>query len=106
MVYFLFAVLVVVTGLFRLFDGAKGAAFYLHNPWFHAKMTLFVVIALCSLPPTLKIQRWRKQARTLPDYVPPPSEVKAARRWVMIEAHLIILLPLCAVMMARGIGTR
>ncbi|MGT2492781.1 DUF2214 family protein [Cupriavidus basilensis] len=28
------------------------------------------------------------------------------RRWVMIEAHLLILLPLCAVMMARGIGMK
>ncbi|MNT82825.1 hypothetical protein D3C72_2226110 [compost metagenome] len=65
-----------------------------------------MLIALCSLPPTFAIARWRKQARRLPDYVPPPSEIKAARRWVMIESHLVILLPLCAVMMARGIGAR
>ncbi|WP_265921419.1 DUF2214 family protein [Cupriavidus nantongensis] len=104
--YFLSAALALATGLLRLFYGAKGADFYLHNPWFHAKMGVFVLIALCSLPPTLAIARWRKQARRLPDYVPPPSEIKAARRWVMIESHLVILLPLCAVMMARGIGAR
>ena len=39
-------------------------------------------------------------------FVPMPSELKGVRRWVMIEAHLLILLPLCAVMMARGIGLR
>jgi putative membrane protein len=105
-VYFLSAMAVLATGLLRLFYGAKGADFYLHNPWFHAKITVFVVIALCSLPPTFAISRWRKQSRKLPDFVPSPSEIKKARRWVMIEAHLLILLPLCAVMMARGIGAR
>jgi len=104
--YFLSAMAVLATGLARLFYGAKGVEFYLHNPWFHAKMTLFVIIALCSLPPTFAFSRWRKQARHLPDFVPTPAEVKKARRWVMIEAHLLILLPLCAVMMARGIGAR
>jgi len=102
--YFLSAMAVLATGLARLFYGAKGVDFYLHNPWFHAKMTVFVIIALCSLPPTFAFSRWRKQARHLPDFVPTPAEIKKARRWVMIEAHLVILLPLCAVMMARGIG--
>lgn len=102
--YFISAMLVLVTGLLRLFYGAKGADFYVHNPWFHAKMTVFVLIALCSVPPTLAFARWRKQARRLPEFVPTPAEIKKARRWVMIEAHVFILLPLCAVMMARGIG--
>lgn len=104
--YFLSAMVVLGTGLARLFYGAKGVDFYIHNPWFHAKMTVFVVIALCSLPPTITFGRWRKQARHLPDFVPTPAEIKKTRRWVMIEAHLVILLPLCAVMMARGIGAR
>lgn len=104
--YFLSAMIVLATGLMRLFYGAKGVDFLIHNPWFHAKMTVFVLIALCSLPPTLAIAKWRKQANKLPEFVPTPAEIKKARRWVMIEAHLFILLPLCAVMMARGIGMR
>lgn len=104
--YFLSAMIVLATGLLRLLYGAKGVDFLIHNPWFHAKMTVFVLIALCSLPPTLAIAKWRKQANKLPEFVPTPAEIKKARRWVMIEAHLFILLPLCAVMMARGIGMR
>ena len=61
------------------------------NPWFHAKITLFIVIGLCSIPLTLSFLRWQKQA-------PPaaglrvPSGVRdlRARRWVMIESHLFI----------------
>ena len=102
--YFLSAMAVLATGLLRLFYGAKGVDFYLHNPWFHAKITVFVLIALATLPPTFAFARWRKQSLKLPEFVPNPAEIKKVRRWVMIEAHAFILLPLCAVMMARGIG--
>ena len=46
------------------------------NPWFHAKITLFIVIGLCSIPPTLSFLRWQKQARQQPGFV--PSEPRSA----------------------------
>ncbi|CAH0441891.1 DUF2214 family protein [Ralstonia pseudosolanacearum] len=95
---------VLVSGLLRLFYGAKGVAFYVHNPIFHIKMGLFVLVALMSIPPTLTILRWKRQGKTLPDFVPTPAEIAKVRRWVMLEAHLIIFIPLAAVLMARGIG--
>ena len=54
--------------------------------------------------PTVAILRWKKQGKTLPDFVPTPAEIAKVRRWVMIESHLIIFIPLAAVLMARGIG--
>ncbi|MCD0502632.1 DUF2214 family protein [Bordetella petrii] len=102
--YLVSALAVLATGLLRLIWGAKGAAFYMANPWFHAKMGLFVLIGLCSIPPTLAFLRWRKQALQQPGYTPDDAQIKRARRWVMIETHLFILLPLFAVLMARGIG--
>lgn len=102
--YGISAILVLVTGVLRLTLGAKGAVFYMSNPWFHAKITLFVVIALCSIPPTLTFLRWAKQSRQQPGFVPAQPEIKRARRWVMIASHLFIFLPLFAVLMARGIG--
>lgn len=103
-VYGAAAVAVLATGLLRVFYGAKGYAFYVHNPVFHIKVSLFILVGLLSIPPTLAILRWKKQGKTLPDFVPTPSEIAKARRWVMIEAHLIIFIPLAAVLMARGIG--
>ena len=102
--YLFSAIAVLATGVLRLTLGIKGAAFYMGNPWFHAKITLFVVIGLCSAPPTLAFLRWAKQARQLPGFVPSEPEIKRARRWAMIESHLFIFLPLFAVLMARGIG--
>ena len=72
------------------------------NPWFHAKITLFIVIGLCP-PPTLSFLRWRSR-RASSRASCPPSPRSAAPGWVMIESHLFILLPLLCVLMARGIG--
>ncbi len=101
--YMLSAIAVLITGVLRLTLGAKGAAFYMSNPWFHAKIGLFVVIGLCSIPPTMNFIRWIKQSRMQPGFVPDAADIKRARRWVMIEAHLFIFLPLFAVLMARGL---
>jgi putative membrane protein len=102
--YLACALLVVATGLLRLFYGAKGAQFYLPNPWFHAKIGLFVLIALISLRPTVAFLKWRRQARMLPGFVPTNTEIRRIRRWVMMEVHLFGFIPLFAVLMARGIG--
>ncbi len=102
--YLVSALAVLATGLLRLTLGIKGVAFYMANPWFHAKITLFVIIGLCSIVPTLTFLRWRKQARQQPDYAPADADIKRARRWVMLETHLFVLLPLFAALLARGIG--
>ena len=46
--------LVLVTGALRAAFGAKGWAFYAHNPAFHVKVTLFVIVGLVSIAPTLQ----------------------------------------------------
>lgn len=62
-VYGACAGLVVVIGVSRVIWGAKGADFYLSNPWFWAKMASLVCIALLSIPPTLALLKWRKASR-------------------------------------------
>jgi putative membrane protein len=81
----------------------KGSAWYWSNPWLHAKLVLLVVIGLLSIQPTRLFIRWR---RTLDagGGLPPPEQVRQARRLVMWQAHLLALVPLAAVLMARGFG--
>jgi len=98
------AMLVLVTGGLRAVYGAKGWPFYAHNPAFHVKVTLFVIVGLVSIAPTLAFIRWRKARRADPDYVVAEAEWKRARRFVMIELHLIALIPLAAVIMSRGLA--
>ena len=104
-IYGISAVAVLVTGLLRIFLGAKGANWYLHNWLLHAKIGMFVVVALISIAPTLRFIRWRKALRAN-GTLPTEDEVKRARKLVMLQAHIIPLIPLAAVFLARGFGAR
>jgi putative membrane protein len=102
--YFNLAGLALATGLARLFFGAKGVGFYSGNPFFWTKLALFLAVGLLSIKPTLAFLRWRRAARGATAYAVPAAEVASVRRFVLIELHLLALLPLAAVLMARGIG--
>jgi putative membrane protein len=87
----------LVVGLLRVFYFEKGAAFYLHNAAFIAKMALFVAVALLSIYPTLKFLSWRKGRIDA-------AAVPAIRRILHLELVGVVLILLCAALMARGIG--
>jgi putative membrane protein len=98
--YSVSAVLALATGLARAFFGAKGWAFYADNPVFWVKLGLFLAIGLISIRPTLAFLRWRRAAGS----GVPAAATRSVRRHVLVELHLLALLPLAAVLMARGIG--
>ena len=86
----------LVVGLLRVFYFEKGAAFYFHNGAFIAKMVLFVAVALLSIYPTLKFLAWRKGIDA--------ASVPKIRRLLHVELVGVVLILLCAALMARGIG--
>ena len=102
--YGVFAALVLVAGVIRVLWGVKGAQFYAHNPAFHAKIGLFILIGLLSVVPTLTYFRWRKSLKANAQFTPPENEIKSTRRFIHMQAGLMVLLPLLAALMARGIG--
>ena len=102
-VFFASALATLATGLLRLFFYAKGVSFYTGNPVFWTKMALYVIIAALSITPTRTFLRW-KRAATERGAVPAGNEIAAARRLIHIELGLLALMPLMAVLMARGIG--
>ena len=104
MIYAAAAVTVLATGIARTVWGVKGMGWYWTNPLLHLKLTLFVVIVLISIGPTLRFVRWRRQLRAS-GALPTEAEVRSTRKLVMIEAHLGALLPLAATFMARGWGS-
>ncbi len=99
----LFAGLVLVSGAARAIWGLKGWAFYAGNPVFHAKITLFVLVGLMSIVPTLAILRWRRARRADPGASVAEREWRRVRSYVLVELHLLALIPLAAVIMARGL---
>ncbi len=102
-VYGIAAMTVLATGVARTWWGVKGTGWYWTNPLLHVKVTLFVVMALLSIKPTITFIRWRRELRAsgqLPDEV----QIKATRKLVMVQAHILPLIPLAAVFLARGFG--
>lgn len=103
MVYGIASGAVLLTGVARTWWGVKGTAWYWTNPLLHTKLALFIVIGLLSIKPTLMYARWRKDLRAS-GALPAQDEVRRARKFVMIQAHLLVLIPLAAVFLARGFG--
>ncbi|HEY0232609.1 MAG TPA: DUF2214 family protein [Dokdonella sp.] len=95
---------VLLSGAARAAVGIKGWTFYAHSPAFHIKIGLFVVIGLISIAPTRAFLGWRRAARSDAGYRVSDAEWTRARRLVLIEMHLLALIPLAAVIMARGLG--
>ena len=94
------ALLLLGVGLARVFFGLKGAQFYAASPFFWAKLALLAATAGVSVLPSLRYARWRKQPGTAPD----AALWIATRKLVVIEAHLLSGVMICAALMARGIG--
>ena len=91
--------LVLVTGLLKVFYYGKPPSYYGHNFVFHIKLTVVLLVFLISLYPTV---HFFKARRTAPqDAATYPDAVGVILR---IEMALLLVLPLLGVMMARGYG--
>jgi putative membrane protein len=101
--YGISAALLIAVGVSRVIWGAKGWIYYQGQPFFWAKMATFAVIGLVSILPTVTFLRWRRAAASAA-FAVPDAEVKRIRRYVIAETHLIALLLVFAVLMARGFG--
>jgi len=102
--YFGSAIAALVTGLLRLGLGAKGADFYLSSWPIYVKVGLFLAVGLISIQPTIMFSRWRKAFEHDAAFAVGDAERKRVRRLLMIEVHLAALIPVFAVIMARGLG--
>ncbi|MDM0122038.1 DUF2214 family protein [Variovorax arabinosiphilus] len=103
LVYGIAAIMVLATGVARTVWGVKGTSWYWTNPLLHVKLTLFIVVGVISIFPTLTYVRWRKALRAT-GALPAEADIQKTRKLVMVQAHLIALIPLVAVFLARGFG--
>jgi putative membrane protein len=104
-IYGVSLLVVFVTGIARLFHGGKGALFYMQTWAFHAKFSLFVVMAVLWLYPAVKFFAWRRQLKAGQAPVMADAEAKRVLMAIRVQLLILVLLPLLAAMMARGIGS-
>ena len=99
------ATVLVIVGFLRVFYFEKGSAFYFSSGTFMAKISLFVLVALISLPPTLEFLKWRKATAQGQVPVLDAKRLARIRRLIHIELAGVVLILLFAALMARGIGS-
>lgn len=99
-VYGLASILVVGAGLTMWFGVGKPAEYYTQNWIFLTKVGLFVIVGILSIHPTIFFARQRKGNSE--EVIDIPTSVKWSIR---AELLLLLLIPLLATLMARGIGS-
>lgn len=104
-IYMFAAIAVLLTGIARTWWGVKGTGWYWHQPLLHVKVSLYVLIGLISAKPTMHFARWGRELDK-GGALPSADEVRGVRKWLMLEAHLLVLVPLAATMLARSVWAR
>jgi putative membrane protein len=99
--YGIVAGVVIVVGIVRVIFGGTGWEYYVTNHAFWGKMAAFVIMGLLTVPPTIAIRRWAKAG----EVAPPEAEVRANRRFLHLQAGVLLLIPIFAAAMARGYGS-
>lgn len=95
---------ILAVGFLRVFFFEKGAAYYFHSVPFIAKLSLFAVIGLLSIYPTRQFLSWRASLRQGAVPALDPAKLRAIRAVIHWELAGLVVLILCAALMARGIG--
>jgi len=90
---------IVLVGFSRAIFAAKGWAYYSHNAFFWAKIATFALVAILSVPPTIRYITWQRAGAT-----PGEAEVKRVQLFLYAELVLFAFLPIFAAAMARGYG--
>jgi putative membrane protein len=98
-IYGVAAILIVITGLTMWFGVGKGADFYTKNPIMHIKFTLFVVLGVLSIWPTVFFIKNRKGDQSEMVDIP-----KRIFMFIRIEILLLFVMPYLAVLIAKGIS--
>ena len=106
MIFGISAGVLLLVGLARVFYFEKGATYYMHTWTFHAKLSLFVLVGLISIVPTIEFLRWRPavKAGQVPEVS--PEKIKSVRSFIHYEMLGVVLIILFAALMAKGIGLR
>ncbi len=104
-VYGIFSIVLVTTGLIRVFYFGKGSDYYFSNWIFNLKFSLFILVGLLSILPTIQFLKSNKKYKNEPNetQIDLPNYTKI-RISVILEFFILLLIPFLAILMANGVG--
>ena len=103
-IYGIAGIAILITGILRVKYYGQGGEFYTNNPIFWLKVSLYIVIGLISLYPTITYVLWAIPLSQ--NKLPVISEnlVKRFKLIIMTELVGFAVIPFFATLMSRGIG--
>src|SRR5258707_1726790 len=99
-VYGIAAGALLVVGLLRVFFFEKGAEYYFHSHAFLTKLSLFIVVGLLSIVPTMEFLSWRGALKAGQVPLIGAKKLRLGTAAIYRETFAIVILPLCAAVMA------
>ena len=97
---------VLIVGFFRVIYFEKGLYYYLHSVPFITKMTIFVIVVLLSIYPTVVFLSWRKSLKQGQAPMVTDRKLRVIRSIINLELVGFVLVIICAMLMANGVGYR
>jgi len=94
--------ILLVVGLLRVFFFEKGSDYYFHNHAFLTKFSVFIAVALLSVIPTVEFLSWRKAVKKGQAPVVSEQKLRFIRKIIHGELAAVVIILLCAAIMARG----
>ena len=103
-IYGIAGLAILITGILRVKYYGQGGEFYTGNPIFWIKVSLYILVGLISLYPTITYILWAIPLSR--NKLPVISENLVKRFKLLITTELIgfVVIPFFATLMARGIG--
>lgn len=104
MIFGISAGVLLVIGLLRVTYFEKSPAYYWHDVFFLIKFGAFLIAALISIYPTVTFLSWNRVLESGAAPEVPPRRTRYVRMCLMLELTAILVILLCAALMARGFG--
>ncbi len=101
--YGLVATGVLLAGAARVIWGLKGWDYYSGYGVFWAKMAAVALVGILSIQPTIRFRRWLAASKADPAYAVTREEVASLRPFMHGQGFVLLLIPILAAMMARGV---
>ena len=98
------ATLLLAVGLLRVAYFEKGPAYYWHDVFFLIKFGAFILAALISIYPTVTFFSWNRSLKTGVAAQIDAGRTQRVRMCLMLELTAVLVILLCAALMARGFG--
>ena len=92
----------LIIGLLRVFYFEKGASYYFHSYAFLTKFSLFIIVGLLSIIPTMEFLSWRGAISAGQAPVMDARRRKRVTAVIHSELAAVVIILLCAAIMARG----